>query len=1040
MDGLHERETELAMLTDFCASSQRYLWIRADPWAGKSALLSTFLLNPPPNAAVIGFFITARAGENNHRVFTDAVLDQLRVLLPDQQETITRESISRDGLRAELLTTAAEREAAVRRRLVLVVDGLDEYTDTDRTLITDLLPARPHGNLRVIVASRYGPDIHIPSYHPLATATRYELGKSRFAADIEQRARAELTTLLHGDRAHRDLVALITAAKGLTSSDISELTDLAPFEIEPLLRDRAGRSFRTNLVPANLDSAEELAYVLAHETLQIVAEAQLGNQLNTALERLHAWADRYREQGWPAHTPDFLLRRYFPVLDQRKDLARTTALALDSIRHDRIRARTGGDVIALDEIRTIQQHIYNQPDPDLLSTARLARYRDQLSQATTNIPEALPSVWAELGQFDRAETLARSITNSERRDRALSGVAAAIVKTDPDRAETLAATITSPGSRDWALSGVATAIAATDPDHAETLARTITNAWQQAAALSGVAAAIATTDPDRAETLAATITKLSYQAETLSEVAAAIATTDPVRAGRIADRAETLARTITDPEQQDQALSGVAAAIAATDPDRAETLARTITDPEQQAETLSVIVAAITASDPDRADHVADCAVALAYSITSRWQQAEVFDLIVSLIAESDPDRAAHIVDGAEAVMHPDVWRQARQLDGFTSFSKIDPDHPETLAHISTDPWERAQRLSKVAAALAKTAPDRAGRIAEHAETLARTITNPGQQARTLSGVATAIAATDPDRAETLARTITNPGQQDLALSGVATAIAATDPDRAETLARTITNLGQQERALGGVATAIAATDPDRAETLARTITNAWQQADALSGVATVITKTDPGRAGRVAARAETLARTITDSVQQDQALSGVAAAIAATDPDRAETLARTITNAWQQADALSAVAAAIAATDPDRAETFARRTITDLGQQERALGGVAIVVAKTDPDRAETLARTITDAWRRARTLSGVAVAITTTDRHRTQLSDPAGPTSTRPTESSLCDRRRRFLALAWSVAGWEIPVQALCVVDPTVLRALVDDLLIEF
>ncbi|WP_288047840.1 hypothetical protein [Nocardia sp.] len=230
-DGLRERETEWAMLTGFCAGPERYLWIRADPWAGKSALLSTFLLEPPSGVTVIGFFITDRAGESDHRAFTDAVLDQLKVLLPDQRETIEQEKVSRDGLCAEMLTTAAEREAVAKRRLILVVDGLDE--DSGTPSIASLLPVRPHENLRVIVASRHGPEIPIPERHPLSAAVGYELGKSQFAAGLEHRARSELRSLL-ADPAYRYMVALITAAKGLTGREIAELTDLAPFEIDPL--------------------------------------------------------------------------------------------------------------------------------------------------------------------------------------------------------------------------------------------------------------------------------------------------------------------------------------------------------------------------------------------------------------------------------------------------------------------------------------------------------------------------------------------------------------------------------------------------------------------------------------------------------------------------------------------------------------------------------------------------------------------------------------------------------------------------------------
>lgn len=46
---LLDREAELDELARFCVEEQRgaYTWWRAGPWAGKSALLSTFVVHPP---------------------------------------------------------------------------------------------------------------------------------------------------------------------------------------------------------------------------------------------------------------------------------------------------------------------------------------------------------------------------------------------------------------------------------------------------------------------------------------------------------------------------------------------------------------------------------------------------------------------------------------------------------------------------------------------------------------------------------------------------------------------------------------------------------------------------------------------------------------------------------------------------------------------------------------------------------------------------------------------------------------------------------
>jgi hypothetical protein len=52
---LHGRERELQELADFCHGDEPCVWWQAGPWAGKSALMSWFVLNPPPGVDVICF-------------------------------------------------------------------------------------------------------------------------------------------------------------------------------------------------------------------------------------------------------------------------------------------------------------------------------------------------------------------------------------------------------------------------------------------------------------------------------------------------------------------------------------------------------------------------------------------------------------------------------------------------------------------------------------------------------------------------------------------------------------------------------------------------------------------------------------------------------------------------------------------------------------------------------------------------------------------------------------------------------------------------
>ncbi|MDQ3987707.1 MAG: hypothetical protein M3291_00630 [Actinomycetota bacterium] len=89
--------------------------------------------------------------------------------------------------------------------------------------------------VRVLVASRPHPSIpdDVAEDHLLQTTSPRQLDVSEHARDIERRAKHELKQLLAGEQLQRDVLGLITAAGGgLTLSDLEELIEQPPFEIE----------------------------------------------------------------------------------------------------------------------------------------------------------------------------------------------------------------------------------------------------------------------------------------------------------------------------------------------------------------------------------------------------------------------------------------------------------------------------------------------------------------------------------------------------------------------------------------------------------------------------------------------------------------------------------------------------------------------------------------------------------------------------------------------------------------------------------------
>src|SRR5664279_6163750 len=140
------REAELQELVAYCTEPNRgpYVWWRAPAWAGKSALMSTFVLHPPAGVRVVAFFITARLGAQDTReAFTQVVLEQLAELLgQDLPPSLT--AATRDAHLLGMVEQAGEACAARGERLILVVDGLDEdrgvTTGQDAHSIAALLP------------------------------------------------------------------------------------------------------------------------------------------------------------------------------------------------------------------------------------------------------------------------------------------------------------------------------------------------------------------------------------------------------------------------------------------------------------------------------------------------------------------------------------------------------------------------------------------------------------------------------------------------------------------------------------------------------------------------------------------------------------------------------------------------------------------------------------------------------------------------------------------------------------------------------------
>ncbi|WP_019070689.1 hypothetical protein [Streptomyces hokutonensis] len=229
---LYDRERELSELAQFCSGPGpgAYGWWRAAAWAGKSALMSWFVLHPPPGVRVVSFFVTARyAGQSDRVAFTDVVLEQLAELLEQPMLAYLTEA-TRDAHFRALLQDAAALCQDRDERLVLIVDGLDEdrgvVAGPDAHSIAALLPADPLSGMRIVVAGRPDPPLpaDVPDDHPLRDESIVrELGSAASAQAVKRDAERELKRLLYGTAVEQDLLGLVTASGGgLSGVDLGQ--------------------------------------------------------------------------------------------------------------------------------------------------------------------------------------------------------------------------------------------------------------------------------------------------------------------------------------------------------------------------------------------------------------------------------------------------------------------------------------------------------------------------------------------------------------------------------------------------------------------------------------------------------------------------------------------------------------------------------------------------------------------------------------------------------------------------------------------------
>ena len=229
-DPLEDRERELAELETFVRGSQdTWYAMEAGMISGKTALMSSFALNPPDGVHIVSFFIRRMGGDGNDwKSFSFVAGAQLAEILGDEYTERVSEPASQNTEFRQLLRRAATACQSDKnpRPLVLVIDGVDEdsyYERPDEAVaksILSLLPRHLPEGVKLVTASRPNPrmpeDIVCNSSRTIASLKPSPIAQEKInQKDIETFFKSDLAV---------DIGAFLAACGGsLTVDELRQL-------------------------------------------------------------------------------------------------------------------------------------------------------------------------------------------------------------------------------------------------------------------------------------------------------------------------------------------------------------------------------------------------------------------------------------------------------------------------------------------------------------------------------------------------------------------------------------------------------------------------------------------------------------------------------------------------------------------------------------------------------------------------------------------------------------------------------------------------
>jgi len=307
---------------------------------------------------VVAYFLSRKKSNADSNKFLATVIPQLAYLLGEAPPAAEPDAFLQ-------LWEEAMKAVRIRgRHLLLVVDGLDEdLRPPNSPTVAVLLPAMAGGRGHVLVTSRSCEDVleGVDPGHPLRRAQYVRLHASRAAEEQRLLAEDEIAHLLTGaSELAIGVFGTMAAAAGPLAID--DLAALLPGLSVPSVRRFLGHA--ASRIVQSVGPRDAQRFQFAHEALLSTCQEHHDLRVGVCRERIHAWADLWRQAGWPTPagadgtTPRYLLDAYPGTLHGEP---RRLAVLVSDIGWVTAAIQATGVDIVLAELRTARAAAPSHP-------------------------------------------------------------------------------------------------------------------------------------------------------------------------------------------------------------------------------------------------------------------------------------------------------------------------------------------------------------------------------------------------------------------------------------------------------------------------------------------------------------------------------------------------------------------------------------------------------------------------------------------------------------------------------------------------------